>query len=179
MAYYYLNASLPALSLDAKPPVTREDFLFSCRGLLAEPDFRDVSLVLEERDSETLHPCMRKWLALETQLRNAVARIRAQKAGIDPAPFQKTHTGFNVSVEHGVTEAFNRPNPLEREQALNRLRWHLAEELALTGPFDMPAIFAFAIKLRLVERQYGWNHDKARAAFETLVEKTMQEINHG
>lgn len=179
MAYYYLAASLPAVSLEAKPPISREDVLRACRGVLSETDFRDLSLVLEGRESEATHPSMRRWRNRETQLRNAVARIRAVKAGTDPAPFQRPHTGFDVSVEQGVAEALSQPNPLEREQALDRLRWRLAEELALEGPFDMPAIFAFAIKLRLAERRHGWDDDKGRETFEALVARTMQETNHG
>jgi hypothetical protein len=179
VAYYYLVASLPSVSLEAKPPVSREDFLRSCRGVLSEADFRDMSLVLEGRESEAAHPSVRRWRDRETQLRNAVARIRAVKAGADPTPFQRSHGGFDVSVEQGVAEALGRPNPLEREQALDRLRWRLAEELALEGPFDMPAVFAFVIKLRLAERWHGWDQDKGREAFEALVARTMQGTNHG
>ena len=122
---------------------------------------------------------MARWRARDTQLRNAVARARATKAGIDVSGFLRRHEGFDVALEQGVAEAVSRANPLEREVALDLLRWRMAEDLALEAPFDMPAIFAFILKLRLAERRQGWNEEKARETFETLVQKTMQETNHG
>lgn len=179
MPYYYLVASLPAVSLDTKPPISRDDFLRSCQGVLSASDFREVTLVLENRESEATHPNLRRWRDRETQLRNALAKWRAAKSSIDPTQFQKPHNGFDVALEHGVADAMSRANPLEREQALDNLRWRIADDLALEAPFGMPAIFSFLIKLRLAERRHGWNDDNARQAFEALLEKIMQETNHG
>ena len=43
-------------------------------------------------------------------------------------------------------------DPLERELALDRHRWALLDEMAAAPPFGVQAVFAYALKLRIVEK---------------------------
>jgi hypothetical protein len=43
-------------------------------------------------------------------------------------------------------------DPLDRELALDRLRWTLLDELAVAAPFGLQAVLAYGLKLRLAEK---------------------------
>ena len=43
-------------------------------------------------------------------------------------------------------------DPLERELALDRLRWTLLDELAVSQAFGFQAVLAYGLKLRLAEK---------------------------
>ena len=68
--------------------------------------------------------------------------------------------------------AFPRPDfdnrSWKREQALDRCRWHVVEELALPDPFGLAAVLAFAIKLRIAERWAALN--------ETVGERKVEDF---
>jgi hypothetical protein len=68
-----------------------------------------------------------------------------------------------------VTDAFTRINPLEQEAELDRARWVLADDLALTEPFGLAGILAFAVKLRIAERWAGFDEEKGRKNVEELI----------
>ena len=40
--YQYLVSSLPALSLDAPPPFSPDEFRFKCQGVLAKADLAEL-----------------------------------------------------------------------------------------------------------------------------------------
>jgi hypothetical protein len=44
------------------------------------------------------------------------------------------------------------PDPLERELLLDRHRWALLDEAASQPAFGVQAVFAYALKLRIVEK---------------------------
>ncbi len=173
--YYYFCASLPVLQLGEKPPWTMAQFLEECRRLLAADDVRQVQAALAD-DYGAPAPArasrfVRDWRAWETQLRNAVARWRAARAGADLAGKLRDHPGFDCSLEKDVNDACARPNPLERELELDRLRWRWAEQSARAAPFGMAAILGFALRLRLAARWAALQDEPGRAAAAALIEQ--------
>lgn len=168
MNHWYLVASLPYLRFGEKPPVNCAAFLAACTGRLAEEDVAVLQAALDNRcspDSEVA----RRWWNGEVELRNAVVRVRARSRGTDPASFIRLHSGFSVSIEKMVTDAFARTNPLEREAELDRARWVQADDLALTAPFGFAAVFAFAVKLRIAERWAGLDEEAGRKNVEEMI----------
>lgn len=153
MSYYFLAASLPSLVMDAPPAMTLEGLREAGRTTLSPGDFAALSDVLDARPNG--HPFLCRWQARETQLRNAVARQRASRKHVDASPWLHAHTGFDVSIEQGVDAAFQQADPLQREQALDRLRWRLIEELQQSEAFSARAILGYALKLKLALR---WGH---------------------
>ncbi|MCM8610954.1 DUF2764 family protein [Accumulibacter sp.] len=151
MSYHYLVASLPMLSLDAPPPFSSLDFLSRCHGVLKSSDLA----VLEAIVSGSVvvgNAVAATWTARETQTRNLIAQFRAARLGVDPRPFLRDHSGYDVALAQAVTDALAAATPVEREQALDRCRWRIAEELSLADPFGFASILAFAIRLRIAER---------------------------
>ncbi len=173
MSHYYIVASLPLLKLGETPPVSREYFLAAC-AVLPEEEQREVALVAAGRCAEGHSDFCRQWLPKETQLRNAVARQRGARRGVEAAPFLRDHTGFDVSVEKEVQDAFARPDALERELALDRCRWRLLDELAQPAPFSLAAVLAFAVKLQLAWRWAELKDEEGRARLDRLVAANIQ-----
>ena len=168
MNHWYLVASLPYLRFGEKPPMNRDAFLAACAGWLTEADLAAVRAALDNRDPADggVAQC---WWNGEVQLRDAVVRVRAKNCNTDAARFIQPHEGFNVSIEKMVTDAFTRANPLEQEAELERARWTLVEELALSEPFGFSAVLAFAVKLRIAERWASLDDEKGRKNVEELI----------
>lgn len=162
MDYYYIVASLPRVGLGPEPPLTKEQFLRQCQGILSEKKIAEVESILEGRIEccESGYGC--SLVSAEIQLRNAVARIRGSKSSADPRQYLREHSGFSSWVEKLATDAFGRGDPRERELALDHARWHIADELAGVDPFTFGHVLAFAVKLRIAIR---WDRmDKKRGA---------------
>ncbi len=182
MSCYYLIASLPRLILGESPSWSPDEFKSCCHAQL---DTRDA--VAAERlcdgpdyrqgDENDEHPFIASWNARETQLRNAVARARAARRRGDAAGSIRPHTGFDVSIEEAVENAFDLPSPLDREKALDHLRWRILEELAGTAPFAPSVALAYAVKLRLAHRWAGMDSDAARERVGSALETEPQKNN--
>jgi hypothetical protein len=173
MSYWYLVASLPTLRLGEKSPMDAAAFRAACAGHLSDDELAAVEAVLENREPPA-GAASNLWTA-EVQLRDAVIRVRAKNRNTDASKFLRPHNGFSVSIEKAVTDAFTRPNPLEQQMELDRARWALADELALTDPFGFAGVLAFAGKVRLAERWAGLDDAAGQANVEELIEEVLTE----
>ncbi len=167
--YNYLVASLPALSLDAPPPYTPDEFRFHCQGVLSEGDLAELDLLLAGQAAEGHAAFSRQWAAGDAQIRNTAARMRGAKLGVEAKPFLHSHPGYAVWLDKEVTDALAKPSPLVREMGLDAARWNFVEELALADPTGLPAVLAFAVKLMLVVRWAAMEEDAGRERLEELV----------
>lgn len=176
MDYYYIVASLPPLELGHAPPLTKEEFLFQCQGVLSEQKQAEVESILDGTPErcESGYGC--SLVNAETQLRNAVARTRASKTGVDARPYLREHSEFSNWVEKLANDAFTRENPRERELALDHARWHIADELAGVSPFSFGRVLAFAVKLRIALRWDSMDKDVGKRKVEDFIEAQAENI---
>jgi hypothetical protein len=170
--YWYLVASLPMLRLGEKPPMNAAGLRAACAGHLSDDETVAVKAVLENREPPA-GVASSLWNG-EVQLRDAIIRVRAKNRGTDPSRFIRPHDGFSISIEKAVTDAFTRPNPLEQQMELDRARWMLADELALTDPFGFPGVLAFAAKVRLAERWAGLDEEVGKEKVEEFIENALK-----
>jgi hypothetical protein len=154
MAYYSLVASLQTLQIGDEPPFTTEEYIENCAQWVTEREEQILRRILLSTPDIAPCPLCMAWHNIETQLRNAVARQRAQKQGIDAGEFIQSHDGFSGTIETLVTDAFTRNDPIELEQELDRARWQLAEELIGQNIFGFEKLLAYGIQLKITER---WN----------------------
>jgi hypothetical protein len=169
MNHYFLVASLPMLQFGEKPPIRLADFLSACGAALAEGEMAVLRDLLERDGEAESHPFSRAWRDRETELRNAVARLRARPLQINPEPWLRPHAGARVYIQTGVAEAFQAADPLQRERALDRLRWRILEDLAGLEPFSLEAVFSYALRLRLLWRWAGYQEAEGAAALDRAV----------
>ena len=154
MAYYSLVASLPHLKIGDEPPFSTEEYVEACAQWITEKETRILEHVLLNRHPDHSCDICKKWSNIETQLRNAVAKHRGQKLGVDFKEYLQPHDGFSGQIEQFVTDAFSRNDPLEIEEELDRARWQMADELINQDFFGFMKVLAYGIQLRIVER---WN----------------------
>lgn len=176
--HWYLVSSLPALRIGEKPAMSAEAFRAACVGWVADDELAVIDAALENREPEAGGTPAVQWWNGEVQLRDAVVRVRAKNRGTDASSFIKPHDGFSVTIEKRVTDAFTRPNPLEQEMELDRARWSLMEELALTDSFGFAAVLAFAVQVRIAERWAQMDEEVGATKVEELILTTTSE-EHG
>ena len=165
MSYYSLVASLPTLQIGDEPSFSTEEFIGTCTQWVSEREVKILrNILLNEGDNKSCPHCQ-AWSNIETQIRNAALRHRAQKLGIDAKDYLQPHGEFSGTIEVLVTDAFTRNDPVELEQELDRARWQLAEELIGQDPFSFEKVLAYGIQLKIVER---WNNMDVHTGKETL-----------
>lgn len=152
MEYVYLVASLPSLELTTAPRISSAELLSSAEGVLREDHWEDLRAVLEDRPHDARGPELRPYLDAETQLRNAVARLRAARAGTAYDAGAHPFTGYDARCVSAAELAIELEDPRARELALDRLRWTLLDELGVSPPFGFQAVLAYGLKLRLAEK---------------------------
>lgn len=167
MSIPYLIASLPTLALDAPPPLTVAEFREACGRVLSPPAATTVAALLDGQPCE--HPFVAGWRDRETQLRNAVARRRAARNSQDPGLFQRPVTGCDLRLAQGVEAAFEQPDPLRREQALERLCWSVLDELQGPQPHSFEVLLAYAVRLQLTVRAAQREAEAGRARIVQLT----------
>lgn len=167
--YHYLTSSLPALSLEAPPPLSPDEFRFKCQGVLNRGDLAELDLVLAGRAAEGRSAFARAWAGGDAQIRNTAAKMRGAKLGVEAKPFLKSHPGYAVWLDKEVSDALAKASPLARETGLDRTRWKFAEDLARADATGLPAVLAFAVKLALAARWAAMKEEAGRARLEQLV----------
>lgn len=167
MSTYYLISSLPALTLEQRPSLTREDYLSQCRAQLSATDADAIEALLFDLSSS--HPFVITWRDKETILKNAIAYARATKANADVEPWIRPTEGCDISYEVLVDEVFQLADPLQRERGLDKIRWMIAESLQAYDPMDVTVALAYAIKLKLALRWATLDEAKGQTTFEQLT----------
>jgi hypothetical protein len=152
MNYYYLVASLPMLSLGRESQLDSAAFRVLCAEHLTARDQTVLVDLMTTGGTGTADPFACAWRERETRFRNAIVQARAVRRGLDPAAQLRPETGFDTYTLKAVEEAFARTSPADREMDLDRFRWRVLEELTGMDAFALPAVLAYALKLRLVER---------------------------
>jgi hypothetical protein len=168
MSLLYLLSSLPMLSFDGVPGLSADTFAESCREQLSAADASAAEALLHGLPSE--HPFVAALLDKEAILRNAVAGERARITGKDSAQWERPTLGCDLQIRSEVGDAFLESDPLSREKALDKARWRIAEELQGPDPLTVKAVFAYAVKLRIVTRWAGLHAEQGRQAFESLTQ---------
>jgi hypothetical protein len=165
MAYYSLVASLPHLRIGDEPPFSTEEYIDNCAQWVSEYEADILRHVLLQEPDIAPCPLCKAWNNIETQLRNAVAVLRAQKLGVDAKEYLQPHSGFSGEIEVMAREAFARNDPIETEEELDRARWKLADDLAGQNHFGFEKVLAYGIQLKIVER---WNRMDVHTGKEKL-----------
>lgn len=169
MAYYSLVASLPSLQIGDEPPFSTEEYVDNCAQWVSEHEVNILRKVLLQEPDIAPCPLCKAWNNIETQIRNAVARMRGQKLGVDSKEFLQPHSGFSGEIETLVKDAYTRSDPLEIEEELDRARWKLADDLAGQNLFAFEKVLAYGIQLKIVERWHRMDIHIGKERLEAVI----------
>lgn len=166
MNCYYAVASLPTLALGEPPPYPPAEAPKRLANVLEPEQLAEVELFAAGREAESARPFAAAWMEAETQIRNFCVQVRAARRTTEPQRYLRPQHGYAVWLERAVTDAFARPNPLEREMALDRCRWKVLDELVMEEPFGFDALLAWVLKLRMANRWAALHEAEGRRRFE-------------
>ena len=97
---------------------------------------------------------------------------RSMKLGKSyPAPSAKDYVTAQV-----VGSALSAKNPLEAEQIMLDFSFQQLDQLVGLHMFDDYVLFGYALKLKLLERQRSFEHEKGQAEFRRLLSVVQQRV---
>lgn len=154
--------------MEQPPPFDVDAFRLSCEPHLTADQFEQLCCVLDGTPCATGQGA--RWWAREVQIRNALARHRASAWNADASAYERSFSGFDVSLDRAVNAALNKENPLESERALDEARWAMLEEMAQEDAFGFCAVLAYAGKLRLAARWAKMDREQGESRVSDLID---------
>lgn len=182
MGYYYLASQLPYLVYGQTPPMTSEAFRELAKSLLGARDAALFDLVnLDPSPPEpgedgfayakSAKPCgsdfIDNWREWERVLRLNLAKHRAHKTGREGPPVEIPSEPLDAAAT-AAKAASGTENPLDGEMLLDKARWSAIEEMQGVDIFDRKVIYAYLLKLMLLERRASFQAEKGFLEYKSL-----------
>ncbi|MCK5153128.1 MAG: hypothetical protein KAQ93_02115, partial [Spirochaetales bacterium] len=152
--YYYAVSSLPFLDFDNHPLIKVDEFMSICKSTLIEKDFEIISSVsLTELDKmDTGTAVVKKWLSWEGTLRNEIVKLRAASLNVESGSYLY-EIETNSEAPAAARNAYKMNSPLMAEEALDKARWYLLDELEHGHHFDLEKLIVYSLRLQILERK--------------------------
>ena len=83
----------------------------------------------------------------------------------------------DAGITQAVTAAVNAENPLEGERILLDLEFKRLDDMIGLHNFDEHALYGYAMKLRLLERQQGFRYEAGKRSFDGLIAHIQQQVS--
>lgn len=167
--YYYLISSLPELRSDGDMPLSYQEFLDLCESTVSRGTYKLLSeLTLNSAEG----PLVKEWTQVYGAMTKELNYQRSMKLGKSyPAPSTKDYVTAQV-----VGSALTAKNPLEAEQIMLDFSFQQLDQLVGLHMFDDYVLFGYALKLKLLERQRSFEHEKGQAEFRRLLRVVQQRV---
>ncbi|MDR1587933.1 MAG: DUF2764 domain-containing protein [Treponema sp.] len=205
-SYYYLAAQLPDLVYGQGAPMSSAAFLDLAGRFLDKKDAAlldklsldpgnpgaDPSLpAYGESAAPTGCDFIDKWREWERALRLNLARNRALRlkresgAPVDPPPYPLDAVAAALKAGGSAAGAAGNPagnpeeSPLEAEFALDKVRWDAIEHLRGIAYFSRNTIYAYFLKLLLLERHKSFNTEAGFAEYKSLYASILERAQPG
>ncbi|MDR1470042.1 MAG: DUF2764 domain-containing protein [Spirochaetaceae bacterium] len=179
--YYYFVATLPSVSYGDAPPKSSEDFREECLYHLAPGDAAVLTSCTYNAAAVTAakptgSAFIDALLARERTLLLNVAYLRAArlKRQISGEPPRDAS-----DAEAVAKAAFEMGDPLEAELFLDRGRWDAIDALSGLDLFSVNMVYAYLMKLQLLERRQRFDAEKGFAGYKQLYDTILDEYNAG
>jgi len=176
--YYYFVATLPYISYDDPPPFSSEEFRELCRALLEPADaelikycYYDPELAVHTTqptgsDFIDLLMARERKLILNLAYQRA-ARLKRLCPGDPPHDMPR--------AEAVAMAAFEMDDPLEAALYIDRARWGALESMLGIDIFGVNNIYAYLMKLQLLERRQNFNAERGTAAYRERYDSILNE----
>ena len=175
--YYYFVSSLPCINYGDPPPFTTEAFIEQCNSFLIESDAALIHFCSynPKLAVETLEPTGSDFidfhLMRERTLVLNLAKFRAER-------LKRAHVGEPLYDEPVAKTAFEMVDPLEAELALDRARWAALDEMVNPiNNFDVSHLYAYLLKIQLLERRQRFIAEKGSVEFRKIYDNIFVEFN--
>jgi len=179
--YYYLVSQLPYLVFGQTPQMSPEAFrelalslldakdgaLLDLLGLSLTPPFGAAAEISSGSDF------IDKWREWERILRLNLAKHRAAKLKRESSQVEPP-----VLPSDAVAAASKamQESPLEGEIIIDKARWRAIDNLLETsGPFDRNVVFAYMLKLIILNRQALFQTEKGFSEYKSLYASILEQ----
>ncbi len=198
--YYYIIAGLPVLDLDYESrSFSVDSFLEHILPQLNKKDKRLTDWLLFGLKTENLTPhfyrtiknskndFLKKYFSFDLVVRNILSADSAFKTNQDPYEFiyglgdtdgifskgKSSISSFAAEYDFGpkLLNIIDISNLMEREQAIDLLRWEKATEICTYNYFDIDVILSFILKSSFVQRWARLDKKSGQQMFRQLVEE--------
>lgn len=180
--FYYLIASLPALRFEDREAMEPSEFLELAAEHVSDDDLSQIRKATLDapEEGEARQPAVQRWLNFERGLRNALVRVRAQRAGTEIARYQRSApdgSGGDESIELSdlAREAMSHESPLSGEEMINRARFSHAEEIAVGHFFDLDVLVSYYVMLQVLARKRTFHRRPGEEAFAAITKRITNE----
>ena len=181
-SYYFLGAQLPFLIYGQNPPMTSADFKALAWDLM---ESRDAVLLdyctldpdpeedpSQRSDSRIPSEFIKRWREWERSLRLNLARgrsVKLKRDGTVDAP------EFPSDAVLAAKNALTMDSPLEAELLIDKARWDAIESFQGIDSFNENAMYAYLLKLLLMERRAAFDIEEGNAEYKALYTAILGE----
>lgn len=132
------------------------------------------------------------WFTFNLHVNNILTALTARKYGFSAAPYlvgndevsealaSSGARDFGLSTEIDYMDELMRiaewTDPVEKERKLDLLKWNWLEEHTFFHYFSVERLFAFLLKLDIVERWTKIDKEKGGKVFRSLIEQLKNEV---
>jgi len=176
VAYYYLVSQLPNISTSegkSALPLTGNQFRELCSRFVSNDEkknLEELSLVPPRENSSTGSVFLDTWYEKERNLRFALAQIRAQKMRKDAVSLP---AGITADILQTARTSVGMDSPLSAEQFLFDYRIRLLDDLRPIDSFSIDAVYAYGIKLMLVERMRKFDTEIGKTSYHKIYDDIL------
>jgi len=177
VAYYYLMAQLPYLVFEQKPPMSSAAFKDLCTYQLTEADnalMAELSLT-QDKDLSEKTGCsfIDEWREWDYCFTINLAKQRAIKLKRDPNSIKET-ADIHLDILSLIAKAMDELSPLEGETIVDKARWIAIESFTGSEYFDRNHVYAYYLKLLLLERRQFFDTEKGFAEYKSLYASIVE-----
>jgi hypothetical protein len=173
--YYFFVAQLPMLTYGDTAPMSSEYFRDLALALLSKEDAGMLDYCKLDAASlgvvHTQSDFINGWVSRERTLRLNLAMARAAKYKRS-IPGEEAHDV--PRAEQSAAEALSMNNPLEAEMYMDKGRWDAIDFLVGSNHFSVNTIYAYLIKLLILERHAQFKVDEGFAEYKSLYSAISQ-----
>ena len=180
--YYYFVATLPSINYGDEPPMSSAAFRELCDDLLEPPDAALLAYCTYDPKTKadaagaTGSEFIDLFIARERTLILNLAYLRAERLK-RASPGDPPH---DVPRAEAVAKsAFAMDDPLQAELSIDRARWGALDAMVGIDLFGVNNIFAYLLKLQLLERKRHFVADKGMDAYRSRYDAILAEGGWG
>jgi hypothetical protein len=184
-AYYYLASQLPYLIFGQEPPMSAAAFKELAAGFLDDEDKAQIDrcvLAAPQEKPPLLPPApgdlpalksdfIKGWLEWERALRLNLARFRSQRRKREGAEAPD----YPADAAQAAKTASAMDSPLEAEIFLDKARWDAIERLKGLDDVGSNMVFAYLLKLLLMERRSSFKTEEGFMEYKTLYDSIRSD----
>lgn len=174
-SYYYLAAQLPYLIYGQAPPMSSAAFREMALDALSPGDAEILDFcTLEPSAGKALSSeFINSWQEWEEALRLNLSKNRSQKLKRESTDLREAPE-YPADAAAVAKAALNIDSPLEAELFLDKARWNVIEFFQGINYFSENTIYAYLLKLLLMERRQAFNTEEGFSEYKTLYASILE-----